>query len=200
MILSFSRRFILASQSPRRLKLLEQLGLHPEVIPSGLSEDYADSLSIDENIKSFAELKAESISENIDDGIIVGADTVVVLNEEVFGKPSDSADAFKMLRKLSGNMHTVITAFCVYSTPEERSFTNVEKTKVYFKRLSDREIERYISTEKPFDKAGGYGIQDSAAVFVEKLEGSYENVVGFPLSSFYRAMIDKENIKLLNLS
>jgi len=200
LILSFNRRFILASQSPRRLKLLEQLGLHPEVIPSKLSEDFDNLLSIEENIRSFAELKAKYVSENIDDGIIVGADTVVVLDKEVLGKPSESVEAFNMLRKLSDKMHTVITAFCIYSTPEELSVTDVEKTKVYFKQLSDEEIERYISTEKPFDKAGAYGIQDSAAVFVKKLEGSYENVMGFPLSRFYRAMKNKDNIKLLNLS
>ena len=200
MILSFSRRFILASQSPRRLKLLEQLGLHPEVIPSTLSEDFDNSLSVEDNIKSFAELKAKAVSENIDNGIIVGADTVVVLEKEVLGKPIDPADAFNILRKLSGKMHTVLTAFCVYSTPEERSITAVESTNVYFKQLSDKEIERYISTEKPFDKAGAYGIQDRTAVFVKKIEGSYENVMGFPLSRFYKAMKDKDNVNSLNLN
>lgn len=200
MILSFSRRFILASQSPRRLKLLERLGLHPEVIPPTISEDFDNSLSVEENIKAFAELKAKAVSEKIDNGIIVGADTVVVLGKEVLGKPIDSADAFKILRKLSGRMHRVLTAFCVYSTPEERSFTAVETTKVYFKQLSDEEIESYISTEKPFDKAGAYGIQDRTAVFVEKIEGSYENVMGFPLTRFYKAMKDEENVKLLNLN
>ena len=199
MILTFSRRFILASQSPRRLKLLEQLGLHPEVIPSTLPEVYDDSLSIEENIKSLAELKAKSVSENIEDGIIVGADTVVVLDEEVLGKPADPAGAFKILRKLSGKMHRVITAFCVYSTPEERYFTDVETTRVFFKEQSDEEIKRYISTEQPFDKAGAYGIQDKSAVFVKKIEGSYENVMGFPLTLFYKAMTDPNNIKSLNL-
>ena len=200
MILSYSRRFILASQSPRRLKLLEQLGLHPEVIPSTLSEDFDSSLSIEENIRSFAELKATAVSENIDNGIIVGADTVVILDEEVLGKPVDPAEASKMLRKLSGKMHRVLTAFCVYATPEKRSFTDAETTNVYFKQLSDNVIERYISIEQPFDKAGAYGIQDRTAVFVEKIEGSYENVMGFPLSRFYRAMKDKDNVKSLNLS
>ena len=200
MILTFSRRLILASQSPRRLKLLEQLGLHPEVIPSTLPEEFDDSLSIEENIKSFAELKAKSVSENIEDGIIVGADTVVVLDEEVLGKPADSTEAFKMLRKLSGNMHSVITAFCVYSTPEERYISAVETTKVFFKEQSDEEIERYISIEKPFDKAGAYGIQDKTAVFVKKIEGSYENVMGFPLTLFYKVMTDPKNIKSLNLN
>lgn len=200
MILSFSRRFILASQSPRRLKLLEQLGLHPEVIPSSLSEVFDNSLSVEENIKSFAELKAKTVSEKIDNGIIIGADTVVVLEKEVLGKPIDSADAFNILRKLSGKMHRVLTAFCVYSTPEERSITAVESTNVYFKQLSDKEIERYISTEKPFDKAGAYGIQDKTAVFVEKIEGSFENVMGFPLSRFYKAMTDKDNVNSLNLN
>lgn len=200
MILSFSRRFILASQSPRRLKLLEQLGLHPEVIPSNLLEIFDNSLSVEENIKSSAELKAKTVSENIDNGIIIGADTVVVLEKEVLGKPNDSADAFNTLRKLSGKMHRVLTAFCVYSTPEERSITAMESTNVYFKQLSDEEIERYISTEKPFDKAGAYGIQDRTAVFVEKIEGSYENVMGFPLSLFYKAMTDKDNVNSLNLN
>ncbi|TFB12561.1 septum formation protein Maf [Candidatus Marinimicrobia bacterium MT.SAG.3] len=197
--MTFSRRFILASQSPRRLKLLEQLGLHPEVIPSTLPEVYDDSLSIEENIKSLAELKAKSVSENIEDGIIVGADTVVVLDEEVLGKPADPAGAFKILRKLSGKMHRVITAFCVYSTPEERYFTDVETTRVFFKEQSDEEIKRYISTEQPFDKAGAYGIQDKSAVFVKKIEGSYENVMGFPLTLFYKAMTDPNNVKSLNL-
>ena len=199
MILTFSRRLILASQSPRRLKLLEQLGLHPEVIPSTLPEEFDALLSTEENIKSFAELKAKSVSEKIEDGIIVGADTVVVLDEEVLGKPSDPADAFRMLRKLSGKMHRVITAFCVYSTPEERYISAVETTSVFFKEQSDEEIKRYISIEKPFDKAGAYGIQDKNALFVKKIEGSYENVMGFPLTLFYKAMTDPNNIKSLNL-
>ena len=200
MILNFSRRLILASQSPRRLKLLEQLGLHPEVIPSTVPEEFDASLSTEENIKSFAELKAKSVSENIEDGIIVGADRVVVLDEEVLGKPADPADAFRMLRNLSGKMHKVITAFCVYSTPEERYFTDVETTKVFFKEQSDEEIERYIKAEQPFDKAGAYGIQDKTAVFVKKIEGSYENVMGFPLTLFYKVMTDPNNIKSLNLN
>ena len=199
MILNFSRRFILASQSPRRLKLLEQLGLHPEVIPSTEPEEFDASLSTEENIKSFAELKAKSVSEKIEDGIIVGADTVVVLDEEVLGKPADPADALRMLRKLNGNMHSVITAFCVYSTPEERYISAVETTKVFFKEQSDEEIERYIKAEQPFDKAGAYGIQDKTALFVKKIEGSYENVMGFPLTLFYKAMTDPNNIKSLNL-
>ena len=199
MILNISRRLILASQSPRRLKLLEQLGLHPEVIPSTAPEEFDASLSIEENVISNAELKAKAVSESIEDGIIVGADTVVVLDDEVFGKPSDSADAFRMLRKLSGNMHRVLTAFCVYSTPEERYFTDMETTGVFFKEQSDEEIERYIASEQPFDKAGAYGIQDKTALFVKKIEGSYENVMGFPLTLFYKAMTDPNNIKSLNL-
>ena len=199
MILNISRRLILASQSPRRLNLLEQLRLHPEVIPSTVPEVFDDSLSIEDNVVSLAELKAKSVSEKIEDGIIVGADTLVVLNEEVLGKPADPADAFRMLRKLSGKMHKVITAFCVYSTPEELYFTDVETTKVFFKEQSDEEIERYIAAEQPFDKAGAYGIQDKSAVFVKKIEGSYENVMGFPLTLFYKAMTDSNNIKSLNL-
>ena len=199
MILNFSRRLILASRSPRRLKLLEQLRLHPEVIPSTVPEVFDDSLSIEDNVVSLAELKAKTVSEKIEDGIIVGADTVVVLNEEVLGKPANPADAFRMLRKLSGKMHRVLTAFCVYSTPEERYFTGVETTKVFFKEQSDEEIDRYIAAEQPFDKAGAYGIQDKSAVFVKKIEGSYENVMGFPLTLFYKAMTDSNNIKSLNL-
>ena len=95
--------------------------------------------------------------------------------------------------------HSVLTAFCVYATPEESYFTDSETTKVFFEEQSDEEIERYISTEHPFDKAGAYGIQDKSAAFVEKIEGSYENVMGFPLTLFYKAMRDPNNIKSLNL-
>lgn len=200
MLLKINRRLVLASESPRRLQLLRQIGLEPEVIPPKINEDEVTDSSIIRLIQKLAESKGRSIAEKVEDGIIISADTVVALKDRVIGKPAGRDEAINMLRELSGNMHTVLTAIFILSTHSSYSITDYVQTKVYFRTLSEKEIMLYVDTAKPLDKAGAYGIQDSGALFVQKIEGCYNNVMGFPLTRFYEMMIDPDNRKRLSLS
>jgi len=200
MLLKINRRLVLASKSPRRLQLLKQIGLHPEVIPSKINENKITDSSIINLIQKLAEAKGRSIAEKVEDGIIISADTAVVLRDRVLGKPASRDEAIGMLKELSGNMHSVLTAFYILSIPSSFSITEYEQTKVFFRTLSDGEIISYVDEEKPLDKAGAYGIQDSGALFVQKIEGCYNNVMGFPLSRFYAALTNPENQKRLGIS
>ena len=199
MLLKINRRLVLASESPRRLQLLKQIGLKPEIIPSMINEDEITDSSIIKLIQKLAEAKGRSVAEKVEDGIIISADTAVVLGERVFGKPADRDEAINMLGELSGNMHTVLTAFHILSTPSSNFITGYEQTKVFLRMLSESEIRSYFDASQPLDKAGAYGIQDEGALFVQKIEGCYNNVMGFPLTRFYEMMIDPENRKQLSL-
>ena len=200
MLLKINRRLVLASESPRRLQLLRQIGLEPEVIPPNINEDEVTDSSIIHLIQKLAESKGRSIAEKVEDGITISADTIVALGDRVIGKPAGRDEAINMLRELSGKMHTVLTAIFILSTPSSYSITDYVQTKVYFRTLSEKEIMLYVDTAKPLDKAGAYGIQDSGALFVQKIEGCYNNVMGFPLTRFYEMMIDPDNRKRLSLS
>ena len=199
MILNPERRLILASGSPRRLQLLQQIGLSPEIIVSEISEDKSKSDSAEQIARNLSLMKASHVAKEIDDGIIIGADTVVTIQGKILGKPANRDEAHEMLRTLSGNKHSVFTAFTIYSTPLDREFTEIDKTDVFFKAISDEEIYAYIDLTSPYDKAGAYGIQDDDADFIEKIEGSYDNVVGFPLASFQSAFSNPTNREYLNL-
>jgi septum formation protein len=180
------RRLILASGSPRRAQLLQQVGLVHEVIPSSVEEEIDGRLSAEENAKTLALAKANDVGRIIDDGIVIGADTIVVLDDEFLGKPRDQEDAKRMLRKLSGRVHSVVTGFALVDKPRGRSVCDVERTLVTFRSLPEEEISLYVASGSPMDKAGAYGIQDDyGAVFVSRIEGCFYNVVGFPLSRFY---------------
>jgi len=199
MLLKINRRLVLASESPRRLQLLRQIGLEPEVVPSMINEEEITDSSMIELIQKLAEAKGRSISGKVEDGIIISADTAVVLGDRLFGKPASRDEAINMLGELSGNMHTVLTAFHILSVPSSNSIAGHEQTKVFFRTLSESEIISYIDAAKPLDKAGAYGIQDAGALFIQKIEGCYNNVMGFPLTRFYETMIDPENRKRLSL-
>jgi septum formation protein len=186
----FSCKLILASQSPRRAQLLKQVGFEFEVIPSHIDESQIrenDPVNL-VNALSFA--KAQSVAEHISDGIIIGSDTIVVLGKDILGKPETEDEAKHMLRRLAGHTHQVFTGFTIYEKPDHRHFSDYEVTHVHFRDLSDWEIDRYVSTKSPMDKAGAYGIQDQSAVFADRIEGCFYNVVGFPLSKFYTAMME----------
>lgn len=186
----FLCKLILASQSPRRAQLLKQVGFEFEVIPSHIDESQIQENDPASTVKALSLAKAQSVAENISDGIIIGSDTIVVLDENILGKPETEDEAKRMLRRLAGQTHRVFTGFTIYEKPSERYFSNYEMTKVHFRELSDWEIDRYVSTKNPMDKAGAYGIQDQSAVFADRIEGCFYNVVGFPLSKFYTAMMD----------
>ncbi len=176
---------ILASRSPRRAQLLRQIGLEFDVIPANIDET-ADALTFPEKLAAdLARQKAQAVAAQIGNGLVVGADTMVVLAGKILGKPKNAAEAREMLRLLSGNTHEVFTGFAIISRPENLSVTGWEQTAVTFRELDDWEINRYIEIDHPFDKAGAYGIQDMSALFVESIHGCYYNVVGFPLTKFY---------------
>ena len=133
--------------------------------------------------KKLARLKAKAVSKQVNEGIVIGADTVVCLGDRILGKPKDAADASDMLRLLDGKVHTVITSICVINKHSGATVTKAVRTKVKFRKLDDRLISWYVGTGEPLDKAGSYGIQGKGAVLVEWIRGDYSNVVGLPLST-----------------
>ncbi|MFQ5706857.1 MAG: Maf family protein [bacterium] len=179
------KRLILASQSPRRAALLRLLRLEFEVMDSGVEEDKEQHTIPEVHVLELAERKAWKVAKRIDAGIIVGADTVVELDGQILGKPNSDQEARDMLHRLSGKTHTVYTGFALVDQPTGKCFSEFEKTRVVFRCLEDEEIETYIKTDSPLDKAGAYGIQDLSAVFAERIDGCFYNVVGFPLTKFY---------------
>jgi len=180
---------ILASQSPRRKTLLRQIGLKFTVRPSAVRENLLDHETPEHNARRIALSKAMKIAKACKHGVVIGADTIVVLRGKILGKPRSHDEAKRMLRSLSGSMHTVYTGFALVDVETHRRIVDIEKTKVWFRKLSEEEIEEYVASGSPMDKAGAYGIQDDyGAVFVERVEGCFYNVVGFPLTRFYKAL------------
>lgn len=180
------KHLILASASPRRQHLLRQIGLAFEVRESNIDEPINPRETPEQNVVRIAMDKALAVVRPADDAYVVGADTVVVLDDAILGKPKDGGDAVSMLARLSGREHVVYTGFAIITAPSGRMTTGVEKTTVRFRKLGTKEIEEYVATGSPLDKAGAYGIQDDyGAVFVERIEGCFYNVVGFPLTKFY---------------
>ena len=177
---------ILASQSPRRRELLTMLGLEFEIETADLDEAMDPALPPETEVARVCEAKARAVARNHPDDLILSADTIVVVDGAVLGKPHSPAEAKAMLRRLSGRRHTVMTAFCLLQNGA--ADVHVEQTHLRFKPLSDAEIDAYIATGSPLDKAGAYGIQDQAAVFVEALEGDYYTVMGLPLCALVKCL------------
>ena len=177
---------ILASNSPRRESLLKQIGLEFQVIPSDIHEDFSINLSPKNCAEHFAELKADCVADQFPGQLVIGADTIVVFNNKILGKPANKEEGAKMLSRLSGQTHTVITGVCLVLKNQNIHEIFSEETRVTFQHLSENEIQDYIEIYSPLDKAGSYGIQDWFSVCVKKVNGCYYNVVGFPLSAFYQ--------------
>ena len=182
---------ILASNSPRRRDLLAQAGLKFSVIPSNIDEQKVALSDPEIYVRTLAESKARDISEMHPDSWIIGADTIVLIGQQILGKPDSEEAARDMLRLLSGKMHQVFTGYCICSKREDRLFTDTVKTDVYFKELSTPEIKWYIQTGEPFDKAGGYGIQGIGSFLVKSINGSYTNVVGLPVCEVVGFLIEE---------
>ena len=179
----------LASKSPRRKKLLLQLNLKFKSIEIDFEEKFIDHQSPIRTVKKLSQEKLEKAKKIIHEGIIITADTIVVLNKKIIGKPKDEDDAIKILKKLSNQTHTVYTGFSAFNSATKKLITSYEKTDVTFRKLSLQEIKEYVKTGSPMDKAGAYGIQDDfGAVFIEKINGCYYNVVGLPLTKLYMAL------------
>ncbi|OCA92405.1 Maf family protein [Pseudobacillus wudalianchiensis] len=179
-------QLILASGSPRRKELLEQIGLAFTVKVSHADETIPSGITPEEAVMHLASVKAAAVAKNDEDHFVIGADTVVVLDGEILGKPSDRQEAKEMLQRLSGRTHAVCTGVAVRHKGSECSF--YEKTNVTFWKLTEEEINGYLDTGEPFDKAGAYGIQGAGAIFVKKIDGDYFSVVGLPISSLYRQL------------
>jgi len=180
-------RIILASASPRRKELLQLIGLSPEVIPPEIEEQIRPGEAIEQFLERVTIAKGmEVYKKKYFHSLLVSADTMVLLDDSLIGKPVDRGDAFGMLSRLSGRRHEVLTGLALMLRGETRYA--VSRTHVYFKKLNDDEIRFYLDHENYMDKAGAYAIQGRAAVFVERIEGCYFNVMGFPLNLFYRML------------
>ena len=173
------KKIILASASPRRRDLLDQIGLEFEIKPSDVDESIPENDPI-KLVKKLALLKARDIAQNVE-GIVIGADTIVVDDQTILGKPETREDAFEMLKGLSSKQHQVMTGVAVIDTESDREWVDFGITQVFFRSLSDAEINDYIDSGEPMGKAGSYAIQEKGALFVEKIEGDFFNVVGLPL-------------------
>ena len=177
---------ILASGSPRRAEILKKIGLRFAVQPSAIDECQPwDHRSPAEYTQELAKRKARAVAAPINNGIVIGADTIVVLGAELLGKPASEAEAREMLRRLAGKTHRVFTGFAIIDRPSNHEVAASEMTEVTFRDLDDAEIAAYVRSGEPMDKAGAYGIQDASAVFAERINGCFYNVVGFPLTRFY---------------
>ncbi|PKV75558.1 Maf family nucleotide pyrophosphatase [Pontibacter ramchanderi] len=193
--MNLSRPILLASNSPRRKELLAGLGLQFEVRVKEVHEDFPDHLQREQVAEFLASHKADAYTEDLQNEVLITADTIVCLGERILNKPADAAEAFEMLRALSGTHHEVITGVCILTKNSKTIFHDV--TKVYFKDLRDDEIHYYITHFKPFDKAGAYGIQEwIGKIGIEKIEGSYFNVVGLPVQKLYTYLRDLQVISL----
>jgi septum formation protein len=188
-MLNFSSQVYLASKSPRRKKLLKQLNIKFKVINVHVNEARKNGELPSAMVKRLSEAKMAEAREKIKDGIIITADTIVVIDYKILGKPKNRMDAEKILRKLSGRTHTVYTGYSVFNSSNNKFITDYEKTNVTFRKLEYKEIKEYIAAGSPMDKAGAYGIQDDfGAVFIKKINGDFYNVVGLPLSSLYDSL------------
>ena len=174
---------ILASQSPRRSELLQQAGIPFISCPANVDETVLDGESPESYVKRVAEEKATAVEAGPAD-IVLGADTVVVIDGQILGKPRDPADALRMLEALSGREHAVLTGICLRRATD--TILDVAETRVWFLPLTQRELHEYVATREPMDKAGAYAIQGLASKFNRQIEGSYTNVVGLPIELVYQ--------------
>ena len=181
-------RLILASRSPRRCDLLKQVGLDFDVIPSGVEEDSIQGESPHEHVLRLAEAKAKDVGRRCPNCWVIAADTIVYINSSILGKPGNRDEAIEMLHCLSGKEHWVLTGFSVRHFEKGRADRQAVQTAVKVKTLTPAEIEWYIQTGEPFDKAGGYAIQGIGSFMIESIRGSYTNVVGLPLSELIQML------------
>ena len=184
-----NQKIYLASKSPRRRKLLRQLGIKFKSFSVNSIEEFFDGEHPVECVKRIAMEKMEIANKKVKSGIIITADTIVVLNKKVIGKPLSEQDAIRILSMLSGKIHTVYTGFCVLNQKTNKQIVSYERTEVEFCQLKKDEIVDYVKGGSPMDKAGAYGIQDDfGAVFVKRINGCYYNVVGLPLTKVYNTL------------
>jgi len=174
-------RLVLASKSPRRYELMKQVGLEFDVIPSGIEEDYMKGESPRKHVLRLAEAKALNVGNRHPDRWVVAADTIVYVDHAILGKPKSREEAKKMLRRLSGKEHRVLTGFSIHHLEKGKGDQEAVQTTVKVKKLTPAEMDWYVETGEPFDKAGGYAVQGVGSFMIESIKGSYTNVVGLPI-------------------
>ena len=192
------RKIILASQSPRRKELISKIIPDFEIMVDTSEEKTKGGLTPEETVRFLARQKAENIAKKVSDSaLIIGADTVVSIDDMIFGKPTDEEDAKRMLRTLSGRQNTVCTGIAIIDTSSGKIACDSVTTNVVFKELTDDEILNYISTGEPMDKAGAYGIQDLGSILVEEIHGDCFNVIGLPLCRLAQMLKTEFDYKIL---
>ena len=189
-MISSSIPIFLASKSPRRRKLLKQLNIKFKSFSVEMDEKIHPNEKPSNSVLRLSKEKLDLAKLKVKKGIVITADTIVVLNKTVLGKPKNKKDAFRILKLLSGKTHVVYTGYSIFNFTNNKTISEYEKTEVTFRDLTDEEIKEYINGGSPMDKAGAYGIQDDfGAVFIKKINGCYYNVVGLPLAKFYHALL-----------
>ncbi|MCU0581145.1 MAG: Maf family protein [Syntrophales bacterium] len=188
MALITSAPFILASASPRRVELLQDLGLSFTVIPSGADETYRSGETPSAHVRRISRAKAMVVAADYPEAWVLGADTIVVIGGEVLGKPKDREDARRMLRRLSGREHHVFTGFTILRKSVSVLYRKTVRSTVVFRPIEEDELQWYINTDEPYDKAGGYAVQEKGGLFAKRIRGSYSNVIGLPVSEVFEIL------------
>ncbi len=184
------RKIVLASTSPRRKELLEKTGLVFEICAGDYQEDMTLDLLPHELAKVLSKGKAMSVVSKYDDALIIGADTFIAYKDKVLGKPHTAEKAKEMLQMLRGEKHLILTGFTIVDTKNNKIFSDVVEAQVYFKNYSDEDIDKYIATGEPLDKAGAYALQGIGASLIEKIEGDREGAIGLPVKNILEVLKD----------
>jgi septum formation protein len=195
MTISLSEPCILASISPRRQELLRSVGLKFKIIPAHVNEEYLEGETPREHVRRLSQDKAMAIARKNPSALVLGADTIVVIDSLILGKPKNKKQAREMLTRLSDREHKVFTGFTIAHDATKVYKTKVIKSSVLFKKISPKEMEWYVSCDEPYDKAGGYAVQGKGASFIKSIRGSYTNVIGLPLCEVLEEL---KNLKALN--
>lgn len=188
MKLALKKRLVLASNSPRRITLLKMTGYHFDIIPHTIKEDIPCKIFPEELVSNLAFLKASDVARKLDNAIIISADTIVVYKGNVLGKPKDTRDAKRILKMLSGSGHDIITAVCIIDMPSRKKLLRIDRTSIIMKKITEDEIEIYVRSGEPMDKAGAYAVQGEGKKFIEKMDGSFSNAVGLPLETVHEML------------
>ncbi|MFW6022161.1 MAG: Maf family protein [Halanaerobiaceae bacterium] len=188
-------KLVLASASPRRQELMDMLGLNFTVVPGNIDEENYSGIEPIEMVQELSKAKVEKVADLVEDTLVIGSDTIVLLGRDILGKPANQSDAVKMLSKIQNRKHTVITGIAVFDTLSGKIVIDYDKTDVYMRVMSRDEIENYVATGEPMDKAGSYGIQGLGGIFVEKINGSFYTVMGLPIHKLV-SMLKEFNISI----
>jgi septum formation protein len=183
------QKLVLASRSPRRAEILKAIGWPFKAVAADIDEKRFEFETAVPYVRRLAQTKAETVARDLSSGLVLGADTVVLVDEKILGQPRDAEDARRMLKLLSGRWHEVLTAVALLHTAENRLVIDHEKTRVRFAEMSEAEIDWYVETGEPMDKAGAYAVQGRAAFFIEEIQGDYFNIVGLPVRLVYKLVL-----------